>query len=103
MGAPKLGNRNKNGTLRKRVIRDAIKAVRRDGLSPRARTLLRGLHDGQWVSTFGKHMPKAMHELLEAGLVRAMGRVKVIESCFVPIGTKGFRCEIIPERPKWLR
>lgn len=62
-------------------------------LSIAAVNLLSRLRAGEWYPAYGKRTPKAMKELLDAGLVGIMGRVKVIEACFVPCGSRPFRLE----------
>jgi hypothetical protein len=62
-------------------------------LSIAAVNLLSRLRAGEWYPAYSKRTPKAMKELLDAGLVGIMGRVKVIESCFVPCGSRPFRLE----------
>jgi hypothetical protein len=65
-------------------------------LSIAAVNLLSRLRAGGWYPAYtanGKRTPKAMKELWDAGLVCTMGRVKVIETCFVPCGSRPFKLE----------
>jgi hypothetical protein len=64
-------------------------------LSIAAVNLLSRLRAGEWYPAYGKRTPKAMKELWDAGLVCTMGRVKVIETCFVPCGSRPFKLEKI--------
>lgn len=55
------------------------------GLSKRAEKLLARVGDpGNWYSAHGSRTPKAMQELLDAGLVRRGGRMPIIATYFVP-------------------
>jgi hypothetical protein len=62
-------------------------------LSIAAVNLLTRLRAGEWYPAYGKRTPKAMKELLDAGLICTMGRVKVIVTCFVPCGSRPFKLE----------
>ena len=76
----------------------------RKTLSKRAIKLLHRLYDGHWYSAVDGKVTPVMQELLEAGLVGTIGRVKVIERCFVPKGSKPVNwMHDIPRKPKWLR
>lgn len=66
------------------------------GLSPRAASLYKRVCDGYWYKAHAENLPKAMDELVEAGLVVLGGRVEVMSSAYVPIGTKPFRVEQYP-------
>lgn len=72
-------------------------------ISKRAQVILRRLHAGIFYPVYDQKTPKAMTELLDAGLVGSIGRVTRIEACYVPMGTKPFKDVSIPARPKWLR
>lgn len=53
-------------------------------LSPRARKLLARLKTGAFYRPYDPKLPKAMQELIEAGLVTLTGRAVVFELCYVP-------------------
>jgi hypothetical protein len=72
------------------------KEVAIQNLSPRARKLYDRVLNGAWYKAYDTTIPKAMAELTTAGLVQIGGRVKTMESCFVPTGTKPFRLEQYP-------
>jgi len=61
-----------------------------------AEKLLRRIRRGDWYPAYSPRTPKAMKELEDAGLVQIMGRIKVIEACYVPTGTKQFKFEEYP-------
>lgn len=72
-------------------------------LSKRATEMLHRLYEGRFYQAFTKgHIPKAMQELIDAGLVTTGGRVARIVLCYVPKGTKPFSVETMPRKPKWL-
>lgn len=71
--------------------------MKRPPLSPKAQKLWKRIQHGAWYSTSSPRTPAAMQELIEAGLVVTGGRVKSMESCFVPKGTKPFKLERYPE------
>lgn len=68
-------------------------------LSKRAQKLFHRIKDeGRFYRSFRVDTPKAMTELVEAGLVGESGRVNVVIRCYVPRrGFKPFRME------EWLR
>lgn len=53
-------------------------------LSNRAQRLLARVKAGHWYRPFNPNTPKAMQELVAAGLVSTTGRVVVIELAYVP-------------------
>lgn len=64
------------------------------GLSPRAKLLYRRLRQTrQFYRTYAPDTPKAMQELVAAGLVRPMMRVAVIQECYVPYDAKPLKFE----------
>lgn len=68
-------------------------------LSRRAIKLLHRLYEGQWY----RDPPNAaMQELIDADLVKLMGRVNVVSAAYVPVDTKPLQCERIPKKPDWL-
>lgn len=58
-------------------------------LSKRAEKLLGRICDGHFYRAYSKHEPKAMRELVDAGLVSVCGRVQTIVACYVP--RKGYK------------
>lgn len=70
-------------------------------LSPRAKILLKRLHDPNNYYRFNAgstaKTPAAMQELIDAGKVKIMGRVNVVVACYVPVDTKTFEYEKFPE------
>lgn len=61
------------------------------GVSTRARKLLDRLRAGKFYPVWDSHglnrrTPKAMQELIDAGLVGTAGRVCLVVSCYVPDG-----------------
>lgn len=66
-------------------------------LSYHARDLLRRLKAGTYypVDGVGRKVPRAMQELVDAGLVGQMGRIATIRVGFVPKGSKPLRWEKI--------
>jgi hypothetical protein len=74
-------------------------------LSKRAIKMLHRLYEGQWYPAFIKgDIPKAMQELIDAGLVTTAGRIQRIVRCYVPKGTKPTNfIDRIPSKPKWLQ
>jgi hypothetical protein len=70
-------------------------------LSKRAENLLARVRRGEWYPTFGRHVPKAMRELVDAGMVGTAGRVVTVKSCYVP--AEGFielQRERFPDEPE---
>jgi len=67
-------------------------------LSARARKLLERVRRGDWYST-ERPAPKAMQELIDNGLVKTTGRVKVIERAYVAIDHQGFIMDRAPDEP----
>jgi hypothetical protein len=68
-------------------------------LSKSAQNMLTRLRKGAWYTWDPNKMPKAMQELVDAGLVTTGGRVKVATRCWVPVGYIPARMEQFPE--KW--
>ena len=68
-------------------------------LSPRARKLYARVLAGAWYpwDGTGKRTPKAMQELVDAGLVVVGGRVQTVRAAYVPKGTKPYRLERYPK------
>lgn len=80
---------------------EAAMGLKQPNISKRATDLLKRIYDGRWYAAHGR-TPKAMAELVAAGLVVQGGRVRQIAACYVPPGTIPFQCETMPEPPKWL-
>ena len=57
-------------------------------LSKRAEKLLERLKSGDFYPCHASDTPKAMQELIDAGLVARAGRVEIIRACYVP--AKGY-------------
>ena len=72
-------------------------------LSKAALKLLARLYKGAWYTETAGKVPAAMAELEAAGLVTKTGRVAVMKSAYVPVGTRDFEQEKFPEMPRWLR
>lgn len=68
-------------------------------LSKAAKRVWKNLCAGKFYQprAWGTKCPKAMQELVDAGLVVEGGRVQVIGRYYVPIGTKPFTCEKFPD------
>lgn len=66
-------------------------------LTKRAQALLARIRSGAWYVPYAGKTPKAMDELLAAGLVEIGGRVAVMYLAYVPTGTKPFVREQYPE------
>lgn len=65
-------------------------------LSRRAQKLLVKVRAGEFYEAYSKQTPKAMQELIDAGLVIVMGRVVKVAAFYVPTGTKPFKLEELP-------
>lgn len=72
-------------------------------LSKRAKAMLRRLYDGRFYADKTNMVGPVMQELLDAGFVVSGGRVESIVRCWMPKGTKPFKCEKFPEMPEWLK
>lgn len=75
-------------------------------LSHRARSLYARLREGEFYESNGgpieqdPRIPRAMQELVDAGLAARAGRVKVICSAYIPVGYfKPFEWEKITDAP----
>ncbi|TIV60311.1 hypothetical protein [Mesorhizobium sp.] len=68
-------------------------------LSKRAAKLLARVRAGKFYFNYDKRTPKAMEELVAAGLVGTAGRAVVLRSCFVPAGYE-VRAERYPDTPR---
>lgn len=67
-------------------------------LSKRAQALLRRVKTPHnYYRTYGAKIPKAMQELIDAGLVKEAARYPLMISCFVPIGFQEATDEKFPE------
>ena len=66
-------------------------------LSTRATKLLARVREGHFYFAYDPKTPKAMQELVDAGLVGMCGRAVVIRACYVPAGYE-VRQEIYPEK-----
>ncbi len=64
-------------------------------LPKRAQKLWERVKDGEYYRPWDPKLPKAMKELQDAGLVATVGRVVVIERCYVP--AKGYT-PYVPEK-----
>lgn len=73
--------------------RDAAKLAK---CSVRARKLYARVARGKWYPAYEDRTPAATQELVDAGLVRVMGRVEVWRACYVPKGTKPGTPETFP-------
>lgn len=69
-------------------------------LSARALRLLERVRAGRWYPVHGSKVPKAMDELVAAGLVGTAGRAAVLVACYVPKGYR-VRAEVYPPIPTW--
>ncbi len=86
-------------------VPETFPAISRDKtpeISNRAHKLLRRLRAGHWYPVydnngFNKRTPKAMQELIDAGLVNTSGRVQIIVACYVPKGYIPAEQEIFPQ------
>jgi hypothetical protein len=67
------------------------------GVSTRARKLLKRLRAGEFYPMYDKRTPKAMQELVEAGLAHTAGRPIVWQACYVPKGYIPAEHEIFPQ------
>lgn len=67
-------------------------------LSKRAAKVLYRMHCGSWYPWSPKPT-RAVQELIDAGLVKEMGRVNVVRLCYVPVATTPFQMEVIPRAP----
>lgn len=65
-------------------------------LSKRAQRLWSFVRRGDFYPAYSPKLPKAMDELLTAGLVQRGGRVVTIGSFYVPVGTKSLALEQYP-------
>lgn len=66
-------------------------------LSKAAQKMLTRLRQGAWYPWEPNKIPKAMQELIDAGLVGSCGRVKSIIRCWVPIGFQPAKQEVYPK------
>lgn len=64
-------------------------AKKQPQLSKRAAALFERVKNGDWYPAYSLDTPKAMQELIDAGLVMQTGRVQTIVTCYVPV--KGFK------------
>lgn len=64
-------------------------------LSPRAQQLYQRLLNGDFYAAYDPKTPKAMQELVAAGLVGIGGRVMKVGAFYVPMGTVPYRMEKI--------
>lgn len=63
-------------------------------LSRRASQLLARVEEGKFYKLHDPKTPKAMQELIDAGLVGLAGRVELVVVCYVPVkGYKPFKME----------
>lgn len=68
-------------------------------LSIRAQKLLDRLRDGRFYEAYGNKTPKAMQELVKAGLVGIAGRPVVVGAYYVPAsGYIPYRPEVFEDR-----
>lgn len=73
-------------------------------LSKRATAMLHRLYEGAFYPCdISGPIPKAMQELIDAGLVQSGGRVVKIARYYVPRGHKPFVLDAMPRKPKWLK
>lgn len=75
--------------------RERQRAEKIASLSARARALLERLQEGRFYKARDPLTPKAMAELEAAGLVCLMARPVEIWACYVPVGSKPYRAEVI--------
>ncbi len=67
-------------------------------LSNAARKLLARVRDeNKWYPSYSDTTPRAMRELIENGYVVTMGRVTVMKSFYVPVGTRSLKREQYPK------
>lgn len=66
-------------------------------LSKRAQALLARIRAGDFYRIASANTPKAMAELIEAGLVGRMGRVETIVTCYVAKGHMPFLMDCAPD------
>ena len=67
-----------------------------EGLSKRALALWERIQaPWNWYRP-RRSTPKAMQELVDAGLVRIAGRVNVVTACYVPVGFQPHKLEVYP-------
>lgn len=67
-------------------------------VSARARKLFTRVRNGHWYGAHADDTPKAMKELVDAGLVRASPRVAVIATAFVAHNHRPFKIDTAPGR-----
>lgn len=63
---------------------DRAKIISLGPLSPNALRVYKNLITGKFYRPHSDRCPKAMAELVEAGLVGTVGRVVTVERCYVP-------------------
>lgn len=64
-------------------------------LSPRARRLWERLCDGAIYQAHSDRTPQAMGELEAAGLITVIARPIELWACYVPVGSRPYRPEVI--------
>ena len=68
-------------------------------LSKRAQDLLARIRAGRFYKVGASDTPRAMSELIEAGLIARMGRAEVISSCYVSVDHTPMVFDRAPDEP----